>query len=431
MTSSAPDQMTNLQRLRGIFSGSAGNLLEYFDWYVYSAFALYFAHAFFPGHDHTAELLNTAAVFAVGFLMRPVGGWLMGVVADQYGRKRALTLSVAAMCAGSLAIALCPTYAQIGLAAPIILVLARLVQGLSLGGEYGASATYIAEVSSPETRGFWSGFLYVTLITGQLAAMAVLLLMQYVFLTAEQINAWGWRIPFFLGAAGAVLIFWLRRNMEESSAFRKAEQAHEEGGLKVLLRHKRAVMTVVGLTLGGTVAFYTYTIYMQKFLANSLGFGKDEATLISSASLVVFAVAQPLFGALSDRIGRKPLLIAFGVLGTLCTVPLMTLLADTHSKLGAFALITVALLMASGYTSINAIVKAELFPTRIRALGVAFPYAVTVSVFGGTAEYIALWCRHAGHESWFAWYVSACACCTLITALTLPARGSTLPDNGN
>ncbi|MFT8719601.1 MFS transporter [Acetobacter sp.] len=420
--------MTNLQRLRGIFSGSAGNLLEYFDWYVYSAFALYFAHAFFPGHDHTAELLNTAAVFAVGFLMRPVGGWLMGVVADRYGRKQGLTLSVAAMCFGSLAIALCPTYEQIGLAAPAILVIARLVQGLSLGGEYGASATYIAEVSRPETRGFWSGFLYVTLIMGQLGAMAVLLLMQYVFLTQDQINAWGWRIPFFLGAGGALLILWLRRHMDESVAFKKADTVHESGGLRVLLQYRKSVLTVIGLTLGGTVVFYTYTIYMQKFLANSLGFGKEQATLISSASLIVFAIAQPLVGGLSDRIGRKPLLIAFGVLSTFGTVPLMSLLADTHSAYAAFALISLALLMASGYTSINAIVKAEQFPTRIRALGVAFPYAVTVSVFGGTAEYIALWCKHAGHESWFAWYVSACACCTLITALTLPAQDAKLSD---
>ncbi|NHN87326.1 MFS transporter [Acetobacter conturbans] len=418
--------MTNLQRLVGIFSGSAGNLLEYFDWYVYSAFALYFAHAFFPGQNHTAELLNTAAVFAVGFLMRPVGGWLMGVVADRYGRKRGLTLSVAAMCAGSLAIALCPTYARIGLAAPVILVLARLVQGLSLGGEYGASATYIAEVSRPETRGFWSGFLYVTLIMGQLGAMAVLLLMQYVFLTPEQINDWGWRIPFFLGAAGALLIFWLRRNMHESTAFQTVDKKRETGGLRVLLRYRRAVLTVVGLTLGGTVVFYTYTIYMQKFLANSLGFGKEQATLISSASLVVFALVQPLFGALSDRVGRKPLLVTFGVLGTLGTVPLMSLLASARSGFVAFALISLALLIASGYTSINAIVKAELFPTRIRALGVAFPYAVTVSLFGGTAEYIALWCKQAGHEGWFAWYVSACACCTLITALTLPSGDTRL-----
>ncbi|WP_408742357.1 MFS transporter [Acetobacter musti] len=429
MTQKTPADLTDFERIRGIFAGSAGNLLEYFDWYVYSAFALYFAHSFFPRSDPTAELLQSAAVFAVGFLMRPVGGWLMGLVADRYGRKKALTLSVGAMCAGSLAIAACPGYETIGLAAPVVLVLARLVQGLSLGGEYGASATYIAEVSRPENRGFWSGFLYVTLVMGQLAAMAVLLLMQYVLLTSAQITAWGWRIPFLLGAVGAVLIFWLRRNMEASSSFKKVAREHQEGGLHVMLRHRRAVLTVVGLTSGGTVAFYTYTIYMQKFLANSLGFDKEQATLISAASLVVFCIAQPLFGALSDRIGRRPLLIAFGLVGALGTVPLMSVLSQTRSAWGAFALITLALMMASGYTSINAVVKAELFPTRIRALGVALPYAITVSLFGGTAEYIALWFRQMGHENYFAWYVSACALITLLTALTLPRGDTQLPED--
>lgn len=411
--------MTTAQRLRGILAGSAGNLLEYYDWYVYSSFTIYFAHAFFPRGNQTAELLNAAAIFAVGFFMRPVGGWLLGAAADRYGRRAALTLSVTAMCVGSLAIAVCPTYEQIGLAAPAVLLLARLVQGLSLGGEYGASATYLAEMSTPEHRGFWSGFLYVTLVMGQLLALLILLLMQYVLLTPEQIGAWGWRVPFFIGALGALLVFWLRRHMEESERFQKASTQKEKGGVRALLQYPRAVLTVCGMTLGGTVIFYTYTIYMQKYLANSLGFPKETATLASSASLLVFAAIQPAFGALSDRIGRRPLLLYFGVCATLGTVPLLTLLSGVSSPWAAFGLITGALFIASGYTSINAVVKAELFPTRIRALGVALPYAVTVSVFGGTTEYVALWCKQMGHEMWFAYYVSACALVTLLTVLTL------------
>lgn len=411
--------MTTAQRLRGILAGSAGNLLEYYDWYVYSSFTIYFAHAFFPRGNQTAELLNAAAIFAVGFFMRPVGGWLLGAAADRYGRRAALTLSVTAMCVGSLAIAVCPTYEQIGLAAPAVLLLARLVQGLSLGGEYGASATYLAEMSTPEHRGFWSGFLYVTLVMGQLLALLILLLMQYVLLTSEQIGAWGWRVPFFIGALGALLVFWLRRHMEESERFQKASTQKEKGGVRALLQYPRAVLTVCGMTLGGTVIFYTYTIYMQKYLANSLGFPKETATLVSSASLLVFAAIQPAFGALSDRIGRRPLLLYFGVCATLGTVPLLTLLSGVSSPWAAFGLITGALFIASGYTSINAVVKAELFPTRIRALGVALPYAVTVSVFGGTTEYVALWCKQMGHEMWFAYYVSACALVTLLTVLSL------------
>lgn len=420
--------MTTAQRLRGILAGSAGNLLEYYDWYVYSSFTIYFAHAFFPRGNQTAELLNAAAIFAVGFFMRPVGGWLLGMAADRYGRRTALTYSVTAMCFGSLAIAVCPTYEQIGLLAPAVLLLARLVQGLSLGGEYGASATYLAEMATPEHRGFWSGFLYVTLVMGQLLALLLLLLMQYVLLTPEQIAVWGWRVPFVIGAMGALLVFWLRRHMQESERFEKTSTQKEKGGLRVLLQHPRAVLTVCGMTLGGTVIFYTYTIYMQKYLANTLGFPKETATLISSACLIIFAAIQPAFGALSDRIGRRPLLLYFGVCATLGTVPLLTILSGVHSAWAAFGLITGALFIASGYTSINAVVKAELFPTRIRALGVALPYAVTVSVFGGTTEYVALWCKQAGHEMWFAYYVSACALVTLLTVLTLPR--TTVIDQG-
>lgn len=420
--------MNTAQRIRGILAGSAGNLLEYFDWYVYSSFTIYFAHAFFPHGNPTAELLNAAAVFAVGFFMRPIGGWLLGMAADRYGRRKALTLSVLAMCFGSLAIALCPTYEQIGVVAPVILVLARLVQGLSLGGEYGASATYLAEVSTPQHRGFWSGFLYVTLVMGQLLALCVLLVMQYVFLTPQQIAGWGWRIPFLIGAGGAVLVFWLRRQMVESESFENTSNKQAKGGIRVMLAHWPSVLRVCGLTLGGTVAFYTYTIYMQKYLANSLGFSKETATLISAASLFVFAAMQPAFGAVSDRIGRKPLLLFFGIGASLGTVPLLNALSRATSGWVAFGLIVAALFMASGYTSINAIVKAELFPTRVRALGVALPYALTVSIFGGTTEYIALWCKHIGHEGWFAWYVSACALVTLATALTLQKTG-TMPEN--
>ena len=412
--------MNTLQRIRGMLAGSACNLLEYFDWYVYSSFTIYFAHAFFPHGNQTAELLNAAAVFAVGFLMRPVGGWLLGMAADKYGRRQALSFSVLAMCLGSLSIAVCPTYAQIGLLSPVILVCARLLQGLSLGGEYGASATYLAEVATPQNRGFWSGFLYVTLVMGQLLALLLLLFMQYVLLTPQQIEDWGWRIPFLIGACGAVLVFWLRRNMVESDSFEKSRQKNDTGGLAVMLQYWPAVLRVCGLTLGGTVAFYTYTIYMQKYLANSLHFSRESATLISALSLLVFAAIQPVFGAVSDKIGRKPLLLFFGFGATLCTAPLLALLSHASSAWMAFGLIVAALVVASGYTSINAIVKAELFPTRVRALGVAFPYALTVSIFGGTTEYIALWFKHIGHESWFAWYVSACAAVTLITVLTLP-----------
>jgi len=416
LTASASPKTTS-QRLKSIFSGSVGNLVEWFDWYVYAAFSMYFAKSFFPQGDLTAQLLNTAAIFAVGFLMRPVGGWLMGIYADRKGRKAALMASVLLMCAGSLMIALTPSYADIGVAAPILLVVARLLQGLSVGGEYGTSATYLSEMATKERRGFFSSFQYVTLISGQLIALGVLILLQQT-LSVEQLESWGWRIPFLIGAACAVSALYLRRGMEETTSFKKKEVA-TESAMRTLMRHPKEVLTVVGLTMGGTLAFYTYTTYMQKYLVNTVGMTKSDSTMISAATLFLFMLLQPIIGALSDKIGRRPLLIAFGVLGTLFTVPILTALHTVQSWWGAFGLIMAALVIVSGYTAINAVVKAELFPTEIRALGVGLPYALTVSIFGGTAEYVALWFKSVGMESGYYWYVTACIACSLLVYVTM------------
>jgi len=408
-------------RLRSILGGSIGNLVEWYDWYAYSAFSLYFAKSFFPPADQTVQLLNAAAVFAVGFLMRPLGGWLMGRYADRHGRRTALTASVLLMCAGSLLIAITPSYATIGIAAPALLVIARMMQGVSVGGEYGASATYLSEMAGAKHRGFWSSFQYVTLIMGQLLALGVLLVLQRTMSVAA-LEAWGWRIPFVIGAACALVAVVLRRNMAETTAFTKALAPGEtrKSALTSLMAHPRSVATVFGLTAGGTVAFYTFTTYAQKFLVNTAGFTKSDATLISAASLAIFMCVQPLVGALSDRVGRRPVLMTFGVVGTLGTIPLLTALSTSTTFGSALLLLTVALLAVSGYTAINAVVKTELFPTNVRALGVAFPYAVAVSLFGGTAEYLALWFKNMGHESWFYWYVTACIAASLVVYVTMP-----------
>ena len=412
---------TATHRLRSIIGGSVGNLVEWYDWYVYSAFSLYFAKAFFPPADQTVQLLNAAAVFAVGFLMRPIGGWLMGRYADRHGRRAALSASVLLMCAGSLLIAITPSYAAIGVAAPALLIIARMMQGVSVGGEYGASATYLSEMAGQKHRGFWSSFQYVTLILGQLLALGVLLLLQRT-LSVPQLEQWGWRIPFVIGAACALVAVKLRRGIAETDAFARSvvHGATKESALASLLRHPRAVLTVFGLTAGGAVAFYTFTTYAQKFLVNTAGFTKDDATLVSAASLAIFMCVQPLFGALSDRIGRRPILIAFGILGTLGTRPLLTALSTAHGNGSALLLLTLALLVVSGYTSINAVVKAELFPADVRALGVAFPYAIAVSMFGGTAEYLALWFKNIGHEGWFYWYVTALIASSLAVYVAMP-----------
>jgi len=415
------DQIHDVQRrLKAIFIGSIGNLVEWYDFYAYAAFALYFASSFFPGDDPVVQQLNAAVLFAIGFIVRPIGGWLFGHLADHYGRRNALMLSVLLMCFGSLMIAITPTYASIGLGAPALLGLARVIQGLSLGGEYGTSATYLTEVADEKHRGFYSSFQYVTLIGGQLAAIVVLLLLQQVFLSAEQLRAWGWRIPFVIGALLAIIALVMRRNLHETEDFIAAKKVvRRENSLKALRNYPREVLLVVGLTMGGTTAFYTYTTYMQKFLKLSVGLSDGQTTLVTGASLVFALFLQPIYGALSDRIGRKALLIWFGVTGTLFTVPLLYALQGTNSALMAFLLIAAAWLIVAGYTSINAVVKAELFPTKVRATGVGLPYAVTVSIFGGTAESIALWFKSIGHETWFYYYLTAVIATSLVVYLTM------------
>ncbi|WP_066069866.1 MFS transporter [Neobacillus soli] len=410
------DRAASRRITSNIFKGSLGNLIEWYDWYVYSAFAIYFSAEFFPKGDPTIQLLNTAGIFAIGFLMRPIGSLLMGIYADRHGRRAALTLSVTIMAGGSLIIACTPGYSSIGILSPIILVIARLIQGISLGGEYGTSATYLSEMASSGRRGFYSSFQYVTLVGGQLAALGVMIILQQV-LSDSAMFSWGWRIPFLIGALGALAVLWLRRTMDESEQFTKmgSETRKKAGTIKVLMKYPKAVLTVVGLTLGGTIAFYTFTTYLQKFMINTVGIDKQSVSWINFLALLVFVVLQPLAGALSDRIGRRPLLIGFGVFGTILTVPLFMLMQQTKSPVMAFLLMMVGLVIVTGYTSINSIVKAELFPTEIRALGVGFPYSLTVAIFGGSAEFVALWLKNAGIESLFFYYVAACIAVSLFT----------------
>ena len=413
--------MTTPSRVRSMLGGSAGNLVEWYDWYAYSAFSLYFAPVFFPSGDRTSELLSAAAVFAVGFLMRPLGAWLMGVYADRRGRKAGLTLSVMLMCAGSMIIACAPGHASIGVAAPAILVFARLLQGLSVGGEYGASATYLSELAARGRRGFWSSLQYVTLIAGQLIALSVLLILQLV-LDRPALASWGWRIPFVIGGVLSVCVFWLRRGLVETTSFSTVATrglTQRSSALRLVREHPREAAIVIGLTAGGTLAFYAYTTYMQKFLVVTAGFDKETATRVTAAALFVFMLLQPAVGALSDRVGRRPVMIAFGVLGTLFTIPIMSALADARDPFVAFALVVAALVIVSGYTAINAVVKAELFPAEIRTLGVALPYAIANTLFGGTAEYVALWFKTRGLERGFYWYVTGAIAVSLVVYLRM------------
>jgi MHS family alpha-ketoglutarate permease-like MFS transporter len=406
------------ERLKAIVGGALGNLVEWYDWFAYASFSLYFGRVFFPQGDDLDQRLQAAGVFAVGFLARPVGAWLMGVFADRRGRKAALVLSVSLMCAGSLMIAVVPGYRTIGVAAPAILVAARLIQGLSVGGEYGASATYMSEMAGRERRGFWSSFQFVTLISGQIAALLVLILLQ-AMLTPAQLYAFGWRIPFFVGAGLAVVVWWIQTGLEETGAFaaETAGKRKASGLVRLVTRHPREAAMVFVLSGGGALSFYCFTTYMQKFLSGTAHFSKATATDISATSLVALMLVQPLYGWLGDQIGRRTLMaFAFGG-GALATWPIMTTLAASHDPGLALALVCAALVLLAGYTAVNAMVKSELFPTDVRALGVALPYAIANAMFGGTAELAAEAFKKAGIESGFYIYVSvmsAAACAVAV-----------------
>ena len=408
------------QRLKSIVAGSAGNLVEWYDWFAYATFSIYFAPLFFPKGDATAQFLSNAAVFAAGFLMRPIGAWLMGIYGDRHGRKAGLTLAVLMMAAGSLTIALTPTYAQIGAAAPALLLLARLVQGLSVGGEYGSSATYLSEMAPAARRGFWSSFQYATLSGGQLLAILTAIVLQAV-LSEEQLGIWGWRIPFFVGALLAVLVYLMRRRMTETASFASIDQTREKSSLAVLWRdHRRSCILVAMMSGGGGLASYAFTTYMLKYLIVTAGFAKNTATLIIAAALVWSFILQPIAGVLADRYGRKPLLFIAGIGVALAAVPVYTLVGQATSPFVALALILIPITLHGGYTATNAMVKAELFPAHVRALGVAFPYAIGNTLLAGTLEYVAFWFKGAGYERLFFWYVAAMVGMTVIAYALLP-----------
>ncbi|NKW79944.1 MFS transporter [Ochrobactrum pecoris] len=402
-----------------IVASASGNLVEWYDFYVYSFGALYFASQFFPAEDQTSQLLNAAAIFAAGFLMRPIGGWLFGRIADKLGRRKSMLISVTMMCLGSFAIAILPTYQSIGILAPFLLLIVRLLQGLSVGGEYGTTATYMSEVALAGRRGFFSSFQYVTLIGGQLLAVLVIVVLQF-FLTSDELHAWGWRIPFAIGGVAAIVALFLRRTLHETSTEETRNNKAAGSFANIWKNHRKAFLVVVGFTAGGSLAFYTFTTYMQKYLVNTAGMSKETASETMTFVLLAYMLMQPLFGALSDRIGRKTMMIGFGGISILTTIPLMTLIGSVQSSTMAFIYIVIALAVVSMYTSISGIVKAELFPAEVRALGVGFSYAIANAIFGGTAEYVALWFKQQGMESGFFWYVTIMMVIVFAVSIFMP-----------
>ena len=415
----ANDKAALKRSISNTLKGSAGNLVEWYDVYVYSVFAVYFESQFFSAADKNSTMY-VWAIFAATFLMRPIGAWYFGRFADRYGRRLALTVSVTMMAACSFLIALTPTAASIGGWAALILLFARLLQGFATGGEYGTSATYMSEAAIPGRRGFLSSFHYVTLVGGHVLAQLTLFTM-LMFWEKPEISAWGWRIAFGIGGLAAIVVFWLRRSMDESLGEDSIEAAREgrakaSGSMYELFVHQwRPLLLCFLITAGGTVAFYTYSVNGPKMIQSAFA-GTDvmTGTLINLGVLTFLMVLQPIGGWLSDIVGRKSLLVFFGVGGVLYSWYLVAELPNQHDPLIAFLTLALGFVILTGYTSINAVVKAELFPTHVRALGVGFGYALANSLFGGTAPLLYQGALKTDRVGDFAIYVTAIIAVSLV-----------------
>ncbi|MDG9715923.1 MFS transporter [Streptomyces sp. DH24] len=404
--------------VRQLLAASVGNAVEWYDWYAYTFLATYIAAEVFPesADDSLVPLLSTFAVFAVGFFMRPLGGLLMGAVADRRGRRAALTVTILLMGGSSLLVGLTPSYDTAGVLAPVLLVLARLLQGLSVGGEFAASTTFLVESAGPGRRGLFSSFQYVSTTAGQLLASGIAALL-VAALSDGRLHDWGWRVPFVLGALFSLVGFWIRRGAEET---RSAEQrrAPRPGLLEALRRHPRESLLIGGITAGGTIAYYTWTSYLPTYAELNAGLAKSDALLAGTLSLAFFGLLQPLGGLLSDRFGRRPLLLFFGLGFALLCVPLLHLLSDSFVVM---LLVSCAgMILLTGFTSISAAVNAEVFPPRVRAAGIGFPYSLTVALFGGTAPYVGTLFKELDHSGLFPWYVAVLCLLSSLVYLRLP-----------
>ncbi|MFC8919921.1 MFS transporter [Streptomyces sp. NPDC057116] len=416
---------------RQLLAASVGNAVEWYDWYAYTFLAIYIAGQIFPrsAGDSLVPLLSAFAVFAVGFFMRPVGGLLMGAVADRRGRRTALTVTILLMGGSALLVGLTPTYAAAGVLGPVVLVVARLLQGLSVGGEFAASTTFLVESAGPGRRGLFSSFQYVSTTIGQLAAAGTAAAL-VAGLGERRMEEWGWRVPFLLGAVLSLVGFWIRRGAEET--LRPVGEGAEEtlrparggaarprpGLFDALRRHPRESLLICGITAGGTLAYYTWTSYLPTYAELNAGVGKADALLAGTLSLGLFALLQPLGGLLSDRYGRKPPLLLFGLGFALLTVPLLRATGDSF---GSLLLVQCAgMVLLTGFTSVSAAVNAEVFPARVRAAGIGFPYSLTVALFGGTAPYVGTLFTELGRPGLFPWYVSVVCLVSSAVYLRLP-----------
>lgn len=415
----------NVSQKKVILAGTVGNAIEWFDWTIYATFAVFFAKQFFPSDDPTASLLATFAIFAVGFFMRPLGGIVLGIFSDRYGRKAALAATIIMMAGGSLMIGLSPTYESIGIFAPIILVLARLLQGLSLGGEFASAATYLSEMAPKNKRGFYSSFMFFSSAIGILMASGLAWALTST-LTETQMSEYGWRIPFILGAIGGLVGMWIRKSVPDSEMTHKKESV--KNPLVVLVkRHPKETLRIVGISILTTFAFYIFVVYVPTYAIKVLGAEPQTAFAANTVGLIIFMLCQPVFGWLSDKIGRKPQLIVFAVGYLVFFYPIIKWMDGTFASIllvELFGLVLYAL-----YTAIGPAVMSEQFPTEVRAVGIGAPYNLMVALLGGTTPYVLTWLQSIGKQDYFYFMVLVGSLLTLITFMKMPeTAGKGLED---
>ncbi|PAF46033.1 MFS transporter [Helicobacter sp. 11S02629-2] len=413
--------LTTKQRIKSIFAASSGNLVEWYDFYIYAFAAGYFIHDFSGSTNPTVALIEAFAIFALGFLMRPIGSWIFGFVGDRIGRKKSMIYSIVLMAVSSIIIAIVPTKSVIGDWAMIILLIARLLQGISVGGEYGVAATYMSETATSGKRAFYSSFQYVTLIGGQFVAVLTVVILELIF-RDETIRAWAWRLLFAFGGILALLSLLIRTGMHESGT-KETFEHKSSGSLKAVFIDWRFLLICFIIAGAGSLGFYTYTIYTKTFLIDSVHMSETLSNRIMLIALFCLMLSQPLFGMLIDKIGRRVSLFIFTVASIVCTWPMYYLLQNIGGNIyGTFFILIWMYIILSFYASMAGVIKAELFPSHIRSLGTGLGHALGNVIFGGTASIIALEFKHIHMQSGFYVYFIIIFVILLITAFFFPKK---------
>jgi MHS family alpha-ketoglutarate permease-like MFS transporter len=430
MASTGTTQQT-VHRLpvKTLVAASVGNAVEWYDWTVFATFSIYFATQIFSSSNESAAFVGTFATYAVAFFFRPLGGMLLGRYADLRGRKQAMLLTIALMAGGSFVIAILPTYDQVGWLAPILLLVARIAQGMSLGGEVSNASAYLAEIAPAERRGRYSSFFYTS--TGSSVLLASLLgALLASSLNDDQLAAWGWRVPFFIGGLLGLVGVWLRKDMAETEQFEenKAKAEALKNPLLLTLReHPRAVAQLIGFTLLSTLCYYTFFSALTPFAVKQQGLDDGMVFWALSIATALFVALQYPFGWTADRFGRKPQMLVWAGLIAVGIVPMSKLIAPGASFGAVLLVFCFGLGLYAVFASIAPAIMSELFPTELRGLGIGAWYNLTVAVFGGTAPLVIQWLGGAGHSSWFFWYVAVGAAIAFVATLTLPeTKGSVL-----